>query len=212
MVVFAAAVFLGLACSSDPATTPEVNHPPVWNNIGSWSVRLEDTLRLDVSATDPDGDIPTLSLGASLDNCDFTDHGDGTGLFRFYPHEDQIGTNTMTFVASDAEYADSELIILEVMWPINHRPEIDSIPPQTVPEGQELIIELAASDPDGDSLEWSVDPKLANSVLTDHGDGTAIWEFNPDFTQQGIYLINFTVYDGVNRVGRLVNVIVINVR
>ena len=37
---------------------------------------------------------------------------------------------------------------------------------------------------------------LANAVFTDNGDGTGIFDFNPDFTQAGLYNVTFIASDG----------------
>ncbi len=193
----AAAVLILLAgCSSDKATAPEMNHTPVLATIGAQTVPMKDTLKLNIAATDPDGTIPAISAFNLPANAYYTDQLHGTALFRFMPDLTQRGTYAVTFVASDGQAADSEEVIIEVTWPINHAPELDSIPPYSVTVGENLNFLVTASDVDGDSLELMASQMPLYATFVDHGDGTATFDFTPDSTQVDDYQVWFTVSDG----------------
>jgi subtilisin family serine protease len=55
---------------------------------------------------------------------------------------------------------------------------------------------VSATDSNFTTLVFSGSP-LANAILTDNGDGTATFDFTPDYTQAGEYTIEFVVTDGV---------------
>lgn len=55
---------------------------------------------------------------------------------------------------------------------------------------------LTAIDSNLSTLSFSVTP-LANAMLTDHGDGTATFDFTPDYSQAGEYTLECVVTDGV---------------
>jgi hypothetical protein len=183
-------------CSGDKATSPEMNHTPVLATIGAQTVPMKDTLELILSATDPDGTTPAISAFNLPANAYYADRLNGTALFTFMPDLTQLGTYAVTFVASDGKAADSEEVIIEVTYPINHPPEFDSIPPYSVRVGENLNFLVTASDVDGDSLELTASQMPLNATFVDHGDGTATFDFTPDSTQVAVFQVWFTVSDG----------------
>jgi hypothetical protein len=92
------------------------NQPPVLAPLpDSEVVRIDDTLKLHIRATDPDGPSLTLSTSTLPTNSDFHDSGNGGGLFRFYPDSTQKDSvYHVTFVASDGFLADSETVAMRV--------------------------------------------------------------------------------------------------
>jgi len=93
-------------------TLEVISTPPVLDQIatGPLNVTELDSLKLDISASDPDGTVPSLTAEDVMDNASFEDNGDGTGSFAFYPDTTQAGTYFVTFIASDGELADSETV------------------------------------------------------------------------------------------------------
>ncbi|KAA3634434.1 MAG: tandem-95 repeat protein, partial [Calditrichaeota bacterium] len=78
----------------------------------------------------------------------------------------------------------------------NTPPVLAEIGPQSVDEGGNLVINVSATDDDGDPLTITGLPVLTNASFVDNGDGTATYTFNPDFTQAGDYDVTFEVSDG----------------
>ena len=85
---------------STPAAPSSLNLPPVLGPVGDQKVPLGETLSLDLTASDPDGDSVTFAARplplpdqAVLDSI--------TGEFAFTPALDQVGSFTITFIASD---------------------------------------------------------------------------------------------------------------
>ena len=63
-------------------------------------------------------------------------------------------------------------------------------------EGEIVSFGLTATDSNLTTLFYSMSP-LANAALTDHGDGTATFDFTPDYTQAGEHTVEFVVTDGI---------------
>lgn len=80
--------------------------------------------------------------------------------------------------------------------PVNRPPALDPIDDQEVDEGQNLNFNVSASDPDGSISALSAKSLPVNSTFSDHGDGTGTFDFNPDFTQAGVYDVLFIASDG----------------
>ncbi|NBD95243.1 MAG: hypothetical protein GVY11_02050 [Gammaproteobacteria bacterium] len=78
----------------------------------------------------------------------------------------------------------------------NQPPELDPVSAQSVAVGQPLQIEFTASDPDGDSLNFSIDPMPEGAGLTDNGDGSATLNWQPQAHQAGTYNPQVSVSDG----------------
>jgi hypothetical protein len=112
-------------------------------------------------------------------------------------------------------YATSIEVRAQVL-PGNYPPVMEPIRPQTVNEGQILIIPIVVSNPEfGETLAYSI--KLVNSDLIPQG----IWldttndyvEFTwkTNYYQAGSYTFNFSVTDGTYTVYQLVPITVINI-
>lgn len=101
-------------------TIGEVNDPPVINDIADQSLEAGKTLSLEISAHDKDDDTLFLSVtlggGDSIETieADFTDYGNGTGLFTFTPNSDQVGDYVLTFQATDGTVNTTENVFIEV--------------------------------------------------------------------------------------------------
>jgi hypothetical protein len=78
----------------------------------------------------------------------------------------------------------------------NRPPVLNAIGEQTVDEGDTLILQVTASDPDSDPITLSASPVPPNATFTDQRDGTGDFFFTPDSTQAGSYEIVFTAFDG----------------
>jgi hypothetical protein len=90
------------------------NQPPVLNPIGPRTGYTFAFLSFNISAYDPDGTIPGLSVPDLPDGALFDDNHNGTGTFDWTPLPDDTGEHHVTFVASDTEFADSELVVITI--------------------------------------------------------------------------------------------------
>lgn len=93
------------------------NQPPVLTPIGNKSELAGNPVTITVSATDPNGTQPALTMDSLPGGASFTDHNDGTGTFSWTPPASQVGFYELTFNASDGELTDSETIVLAVNGP-----------------------------------------------------------------------------------------------
>ena len=91
------------------------NNAPVLGQTPFRKVRVGETLDYLVTATDPDGVIPTLGAAPLPAGAVFADSGDGSGHLVWTPGENQIGTYTVYFDASDGKESTSASAIIEVV-------------------------------------------------------------------------------------------------
>ena len=172
------------------------NRPPVLDSIGLRMVDEGDTLVFIVTASDSDGTIPLLSAANLPDGAVFTDSSNGIGSFFWIPDFDQEGVYSVTFIASDGQLADSELVEITV-HNTNRAPVVDQPPDTLIDECTALVMFLNASDLDGDSLYWALEPITDNMTLID-SNTTATLTFTPDTTQAGTYPLAVHVTDGMD--------------
>ncbi len=93
---------------------------------------------------------------------------------------------------------------------MNLPPKIDNVASKSVYEGQNLNFDIGASDPNGTIPALSATYLPANASFVDNGDGTGTFDFNPDFTQAGVYEILFIASDGELADSEYVDVTVIS--
>ncbi|MFH1867802.1 MAG: putative Ig domain-containing protein, partial [Candidatus Omnitrophota bacterium] len=166
-------------------TVNNVNRPPVIDFIGNKAVGINKTLAFAVTGYDPDGDViayNALSLppGAAFDN----------GAFSWVPVYAQIGTHSLSFSISDESLSDSEAITITVRE-INNPPVFGSVAPRSIYAEESLVFNVAAIDPDGDFVKYSVDNLPEGAVFADQ---TFSWI--PALSQTGSYSVLFSGTDG----------------
>ncbi len=125
------------------------------------------------------------------------------GIFNFTPDTTQIGDISVGFYASDGNSADTVFKNITVLPPRNKPPRFDFPPADTtftVIELDSLIVPIGATDPESDSVEFSiVDDTLASDTLIYTGRDTtqyqAAYIFVPTQEQAGNYQIQIQAVD-----------------
>jgi len=173
------------------------NHAPVLAAIGAQSVIEGNNLNLVITGSDPDSTIPVLRAENLPINATFVDNLDGTGAFDFTPDYFQVGVYTVTFIVDDGVLADSEFVDITVIESGNVAPAFDSVGNFVIDEGDSLIINVTATDPDGGETypALSVSTTLDNYTFVDNGDGTGTLVYRPDFFNAGVDTVNFLAID-----------------
>ncbi|MDK2948414.1 MAG: hypothetical protein PWQ63_1574 [Methanolobus sp.] len=161
------------------------NIPPDIGNMEDQQVRENEMLVFTLNASDVDNDTLTYSAsdmpaGASL--------GEESGIFTWTPSYDQAGTYTVEFMVSDKIYTAFDTILIDVEN-VNRGPTFGYIPAHITNETETLLIDLNATDPDGDSVTFSTTSKKGY-VLGD----SFMW--TPGYYDSGDHDIDFKVTDG----------------
>jgi len=178
------------------------NPPPVLEAIGDKSVDENAALTFTVNATDPDSEPITylaqgLPSGATLDP--------QTGDFDWTPSYTQAGSYQVRFIASDDNSHDSETITITVSN-VNRPPVLGAISDPSVDENNLLNISVSATDPDDQTLTYSVSGLPNGAVFAGQ---TFTW--TPSYDQAGNYELTFIVDDGQDQDSQLVTITVNNV-
>ncbi|RKX17555.1 MAG: hypothetical protein DRP35_10740, partial [Candidatus Zixiibacteriota bacterium] len=162
-----------------------------------------------LTATDADNSTPILSSSTLPTGATFIDNGDGSGTFEWMPDFTQSGTYNITFYASDGIATDSEIVVISVSEAGNQAPVLSAIGSQAITEGINLNLLITATDPDATIPSISASSLPTGASFVDNGDGTASFDWTPEFTQAGIYNITFMTSDGVLTDNEIVAITVI---
>jgi PKD repeat protein len=173
-----------------------MNHSPVLAPIGPKSVTEGQTLVFNISASDTDGTIPGLAAIDLPLHATAVDSGNGHLRFVFEPDFSQAGIYNVTFIASDGQLADTEVVTITVIDTRNHSPVLAPIGPKSVLEGQSLAFNISASDSDGTVPVLTALDLPMHAAATDSGNGRMLFAFDPDFNQSGVYNVTLVASDG----------------
>ena len=172
------------------------NQAPILAAIGVKSTTENVNLSFGASATDPDGTTPTLSAANLPVGASFNDNGNGTGTFNWTPSFTDAGIYNVTIVASDGALADSEVVEISVTEAGNQAPILATIGPRGATESINSNFTITATDPDATIPSLTALNLPAGATLVDNGDGSATFDWTPNFTQSGIYNVTFVASDG----------------
>ncbi|MFH0888606.1 MAG: M6 family metalloprotease domain-containing protein [Planctomycetota bacterium] len=171
-------------------TVNNVDRPPALTSPGNKSIDENQVLTFTLSATDPDGDTISYSMagtptGSTLNSL--------TGVFSWTPNYFQSGVYPVTFTATANSLSDSKSITITVNN-IDRSPALTSPGNKSIDENQVLTFTLSATDPDGDTISYSMAGTPTGTTLNS---ATGIFNWTPDYTQIGIYSITFTATSNV---------------
>jgi len=180
-----------------------VNRPPILNSIGSQNLTEGDTYNLIINATDPDNTPLTYTAISVPSSAVFTP---ATRSFNWIPGDDQAGTYSVTFAASDGSLSDSETVVLTV-GNGNEAPILGAIGAQLIAENSQLIFIVSANDINGDDLTYSA-AGLPFGAVFDAEQQRFNW--TPDSTQYGSFTVSISVTDGLLSDSETVEITVTN--
>jgi YD repeat-containing protein len=167
----------------DTVAINAVNRPPVLDPVGNHTVALGDSLTLQLTAADPDGDALTFSAEPLPANASFAA---STGLFTFTPAEAQVGEMHLAFRVSDGDLSDTEAITITVQRPPPPclPPAIAMVDPLTGPVGTVVTMTGTNLDCGTPSLAFNGVPAVISSLSP-----TAIQTVIPIGSQDGPFML-----------------------
>ncbi|VVB99999.1 Tk-subtilisin [uncultured archaeon] len=157
--------------------------PEILAITSNTPVKEGETLTIDINATDSDND----TLSYSINSPDFNVNGNNLTWITDY---NSAGNYTFTVTVSDGNLSASSGINFKVIN-VNRAPVLSPIQPQNLSAGQLFNLQVTASDPDNDTLTYSVDTNLF-----DINSETGSISFVPKKADAGKYLIKITASDG----------------
>jgi len=184
--------------NEEPAEPLPENLPPeITVEMNPITVEEGAMESFSISALDSEGGIVTLTTGELPDFVGFSSV-EGAGTLDISPQFNDAGVYVVTITATDDAItpAPTSIEITINVMNANGQPDLEPIGQQETTEGLSLIVALAASDPDGDDLQYSVDgPEFVKII--DNLDGTKSLEITPGFENSGEYKIKVTVTENL---------------
>lgn len=179
-----AALIDDLRAESDPAGSCEAgaNATPIATD--DEAVTLEDTpVDIDVLANDSDGDGDPLTVVSA------TDPANGTAALlsgvsglqvSYTPAPNFFGTDTFDYTISDGSGATDSATVTVTVEPVNDPPVAADLD-VTVDEDDSVVIQLTATDVEGDSPTFTIDtPPSSGTLGPVQPDGTVTYTPAPD--------------------------------
>ncbi|MBI5097404.1 MAG: hypothetical protein HZB32_07225, partial [Nitrospirae bacterium] len=171
-------------------TVNGVNRAPVVAPIANQSVGEGATLNLSVTVSDLDGDSLTLSVTGLPAFCSFTDNLNNTGSLTCTPGFTDAGVYSgITITANDGIGGTGSDSFNLTVTGVNRAPTLNPIGAKGVNEGSLLSFTVSGSDPDGDSLTFSVTGTPAGASFNPV---SRTFSWTPDYTQSGLYSVTFS--------------------
>jgi len=168
-------------------TVNNVNDAPELVEVSDQSLTEDQNFVLDMNATDIDPS-ETLTFG---DNASIFDINTTTGVIDFTPTQAMVGSHTVNITVTDSGAAvDTQTIVFTVSGS-NDAPTITAITDKTVDQGSNLLVQVAATDDDQDTLSYS-----DNTTMFDINATSGLINFTPTNADVGNHSILVTVSDG----------------
>ncbi|MDC2984611.1 tandem-95 repeat protein, partial [Candidatus Marinimicrobia bacterium] len=167
----------------------EVNDAPIASfsqfNIEEDQAQIIQPIFSDI---DNDNSQISLSLLSQPSNGSVSIIGQG---FLYTPNNDFNGQDSFSFNVFDQElYSESAEVIITTL-PLNDPPSINPVSDQQIYEDSSIMLDLSASDIDGDSLTFGAQTENAGLIIDN-----SVLTISPDSNFNGILNIILSVTDG----------------
>ena len=158
------------------------NHKPVIEFIQDIEVKAGETVELNVSVSDIDGDELTIIISDPVGN-------DGV----WETEQEDVGQHAITINASDS-YSNSIKIVNIIVTNENSVPVLNQVSDMEINEGETVSVVLSASDADGDELNYDVYDDNFDEVIE------GWFEWTTTYDDAGVYDVFYGVTDGTELV------------
>ncbi|MBI5266760.1 MAG: T9SS type A sorting domain-containing protein [candidate division Zixibacteria bacterium] len=173
--------------------------PPVFAALADQAVLEGDTLKLDVSATDPNGQKITLSLTSKPTGATLIDNGNGTGRVVWAP--DFVGPNSADMspfaigIRATNGTASTDIAVHVTVINRDRAPLIAAASSVQVQAGQPLSFGVSATDADFDPITWKISGLPAGATFDNKNPGRIDW--TPAITDSGSRVITVIASDPI---------------
>ncbi|MFH0889294.1 MAG: putative Ig domain-containing protein [Planctomycetota bacterium] len=188
------------------ATTFSINAPPVMTSPGNKVVDENVLLIFILTASDPNGDPLIYSAGNLPTGATFTP---ASRTFSWIPTYNQANIYpNVTFTVTDSGgLTDSKSITITVNN-VDRPPVLTSPGNKVIDENQLLTFTLSATDPDNDTIIYSMVNTPTGATLNYT---TGVFSWTPTYSQSGSYIVTFTATANLLADTKVISITVNNV-
>lgn len=169
----------------DINNVPEFIEEPAY-----FIIKLNHTYSIQLNASDDDFDTLLFTHNSTV--LDFPNFDmDTSGLITIAPNETDLGNHTVRINVSDSPTADFPLsTVIDVLFIVtpNRAPSIMPLGQQNATENQNFVLQVNATDPDEDALEFFTNISLNFS-------SSGLFNFTPNQSMVGLHNITVNVTD-----------------
>ena len=172
--------------------TPVPDPPTIVADTATTGENVAVTI--DVLANDSDVDGDTLTIMSVTSPA----HGTAqivSGQVLYTPAQDYSGPDSFSYTANDGTGNMASANVAVTVVGGAHAPMLAMIGDVTVDEGQSIVVNLSATDTDGDGLSFSTLNLPAFGALADNGNGSGTLTFTPGFNDSNNYMVTVIVTD-----------------
>jgi|GEM_PF-2265567 len=175
-------------------TIAGVNDAPSADDA-SISVTEDTPYTGQLSATDPEGDALNYAVITNGAKGVATITDAATGAFSYTPNANATGSDAFTFRVNDGVLDSATATVTIAISSVNDRPVANGFS-FTTAEDEIYTGQLTGSDPDGDSLTYSIGAGTSNGAVVITDTSTGAFTYTPDPNISGTDSFTFRVNDG----------------
>ncbi len=195
---------------SERITLPQGdNRAPYFEPTGNPTFYAGGTVELVIAPRDIDGDVPGLYTGGLPTGMQLLDNFDGTRTLYWQPLQPEVGNYAIQVYAIDALDASLQTehtVNFSVALPEdlssipNLAPGINLVDPHVVRTGDEVIMEVKGTDPNGTIPDLVLLNPPVGSSFTDHPEfpSVKVLTWQTDASDYGEHTLNFEAYDSLD--------------
>ena len=186
-------------------TINPINDPPVSENDSYTTTEdtpLTTTAANGVLANDEDPENDNLSVSLKSQPAYGSVSLNNDGSFTYTPNTDFNGSDSFTYSASDGQITGGDATVTITVDPANDAPEITSASTATIPENQQNILTVTATDKENNTVTFSLPATGDNSLFSIDGSTGELSFSNPpdyenpaDANHDNVYNVTVTATD-----------------
>jgi hypothetical protein len=174
-----------------------LNATPVFTSTpNDTDVTADQPFTYNITATDADGDVVTISASDLPAWLTLVDHGDGTATLEGTPSNAAAGENMVRLTVADGENSAQQNFTLTVAA-INHAPTLPGGPVAAAVAGAPFALTVTGQDVDNQLLSFAIVSKPDWLTVTDNADNTATITGNPTAFEGGMHQVVLQISDGL---------------
>ncbi|MDC0172999.1 cadherin repeat domain-containing protein [Gammaproteobacteria bacterium] len=202
----------------------DVNESPIITSAALFEAFENQTVVGSVTADDVDGDNVIFSLGGSDGSLFTINSNSGAINFVSTPDYETKTSYSISINATDGSYTATQVIMINVINVNDVSPVITSESVFSVEENQEFFAFSSATDPEGDSLTYSLGGADAALAFIDDSSaninvyklrldswGSGMSGGRVDYEKKSQYLLDLIVSDGINVATQAITINVIDI-
>ncbi|MEK7395294.1 MAG: putative Ig domain-containing protein, partial [Fibrobacterota bacterium] len=187
-----------------------MNNAPAFTSSGVTTGTENAVYTYNITTSDADGDVRTITAPTKPAWLSITDNGNGTATLSGTPLHANTGSNSVTIRVNDGTVNTDQSFTITVA-DVNNAPAFTSSGVTTGTENSAYTYSITTSDADGDARTITAPTKPSWLSITDNGNGTATLTGTPLNANTGANNVTIRVNDGTVNTDQSFTITVVDV-